>query len=49
MDGNQLKAVPASFSGLVMLRDLSMAKNKIALIEEDCLSSLSNLVMLDLH
>ena len=41
--------VPASIGNLSLLRDLSIAKNKLTDVENDCLSNLTSLVMLDLH
>ena len=49
LDENKLTVVPSCFKNLTTLRDLSMAKNRIKTIETDALSSLENLVMLDLH
>jgi len=34
---------------LTLLRDLSIGRNKLASVQEDCLCNLVNLVMLDLH
>jgi len=41
--------VDSSIQNLRGLTHLSLGKNKIAFIEDDALSSLSNLVELDLH
>lgn len=49
LDENQITEISASFSGLLNLRDLSMAKNKVTTIADGALKPLSNLVMLDLH
>ena len=49
LDDNQLKVIPACLAGLAALTDLSMAKNKIAVVEDDALAPLSNLCMLELH
>ena len=44
-----LQVIGSNFGNLRTLSDLSLAKNRIVSIEDDCLSWLSNLVMLDLH
>jgi Leucine-rich repeat (LRR) protein len=44
-----LQTIGSTFGNLRTLSDLSLAKNRIAYIEDNCLSWLSNLVMLDLH
>lgn len=49
LDENQITSVPASISKLVNLVDISMAKNKIASVEEDAFAPLVNLTILDLH
>jgi Leucine-rich repeat (LRR) protein len=49
LDQNNLLQVPSTLGNLRSLQDLSLAKNRISEIEGDCLSWLSNLVMLDLH
>ena len=41
--------MPAAIGNLQLLRDLSIAKNKLNQVEGDCLINLENLVMLDLH
>ena len=48
-DGNQLTTLPATLSSLQLLRDLSVARNKLMQVEQDCLCNLTGLVMLDLH
>ena len=49
LDGNQLTIVPTTLGSLTLLRDLSIGRNKVASVQEDCLCNLVNLVMLDLH
>lgn len=49
IDQNNLKEIGSTFGNLRTLSDLSLAKNKISYIQDNCLSWLSNLVMLDLH
>jgi Leucine-rich repeat (LRR) protein len=49
LDDNFLTTVPKFVGKLMQLTDLSLAKNKLASVEEDALASLTGLVSLDLH
>jgi len=44
-----LTYIPGEFINLKQLSDLSISKNKLKFIENDALTGLNNLVMLDLH
>ena len=49
LDGNQLTVLPAALGNLQLLKDLSVACNKLTQVENDCLMNLTGLVALDLH
>jgi Leucine-rich repeat (LRR) protein len=44
-----MQEVPSCIGNLQLLKDLNLSRNKLKSVQNDCLTGLKNIVMLDLH
>jgi Leucine-rich repeat (LRR) protein len=49
LEGNCMQEVPSCIGNLQLLKDLNLSRNKLKSVQNDCLTALKSIVMLDLH